>query len=145
MAEQTGIGLVKRLFQAAEDRDLDPMYEVYSEHVTIREAASLPYGGEYRGHQGMVEHGVGYVTTWAAVQANGDGALDPEFLDCGDQVIVRWTQRARTPEGELREWPALSAYRIHEGRIVEAQMLHSDTAAIARLLTAHERHGSRDG
>lgn len=117
------------------------MYGVYAEDVVIRDAVSLPYGGEYRGHQGVIDHGVGYVTTWDAVQEQGDDALDPEFLDCGDQVVVRWTQRGRTPDGELREWPAMSAYRIRDGRIAEAQMLHSDTADIVRLLNAHEPAG----
>lgn len=49
----------------------------------------------------MVDHGVGYVTTWAPVQADGEDRLNLEFFDCRDQILVRWIQRARTPDGEL--------------------------------------------
>jgi uncharacterized protein len=129
-----GIDLVKRLFQAVEARDLDAMFELYAEDVVIREDASLPYGGEYRGHSGVADHGVAYLNAWTPVQTQADERLDPEFLDCGDQVVVRWTQRAHTANGEQLEWAALSAYRVRAGRIVESQMFHSDTASIIDVL-----------
>lgn len=38
------VEVIRRLFHAVEARDIEPMYEIYSPEVVIREAASLPYG-----------------------------------------------------------------------------------------------------
>jgi len=62
------VDVVRRLFQAVEARDIEPMYELYDGDVIVREAPSLPYGGEYRGHDGILQHGMGYVQAWDPLQ-----------------------------------------------------------------------------
>jgi uncharacterized protein len=39
------VEVLRRLFQAVEDRDIEPMYEIYAPDVVVQEALSLPYGG----------------------------------------------------------------------------------------------------
>ena len=133
MSEQN-VEIVRRLFQTVEERDLETMFELYDPGVVIRESDSLPYGGEYHGHQGVVEHGLGYLGTWAPVQEPGDETLEPEFWGSGDRVYVRWRQKATTPTGERVEWPALSEYRLCEGKIVASSMHQFDTEEILRFL-----------
>ena len=128
------VEIVRRLFRSVEERDLETMFELYDPAVVIREAPSLPYGGEYHGHEGVVEHGLGYLGTWQPVQRPGDEALEPEFLDAGDAVFVRWRQKATAPGGEHVDLGALSEYRVRDGKIVSSAMHHFDTAAILRFL-----------
>jgi hypothetical protein len=57
-------------------------------------------GGEYRGHAGVLEHGLGYLETWDHLQSDEDKRLDPEFAGVGDHVFVCWRQRAHGRDGE---------------------------------------------
>jgi ketosteroid isomerase-like protein len=133
MTERENVDIVRRLFQAVEDRDIEPMYEIYAPDVVIREAASLPYGGEYRGHDGMERHGLGYLEAWERFQTGHDRRLEPEFSGDGEMVFVRWRQRAHAADGSRLDLPAVSVYRLRDGCIVESTMHHLDTAALARF------------
>lgn len=139
------VEVVRRLFKAADERDIDPMFEIYDPSVVIREAASLPYGGDYRGHEGVVQHGLGYVGTWEPVQRAEDRPLEPDlFMGSGEYVCVRWRQRARSSTGEQLDSPAVSVFRVRDGMVVESQMFHFDTVAVLRFLSeAGESSGPR--
>lgn len=127
--------IVRRLFDAVAVRDLGPMYEIYDPAVVIKEASSLPYGGEYHGHEGMVRHGIAFARTWDPFQGEQERALDPEFFDTGDHVFVLWHQRARSPSGIQLDLPATSVYRLREGQIVASTMHHLDTAELLHFLS----------
>jgi ketosteroid isomerase-like protein len=133
------VEIVRRLFRTVEERDLETMFELYDPDVVIEESPSLPYGGEHRGHAGVVEHGLGYLGTWDPVQGPGDEVLEPQFFDGGDRVFVRWRQKATAPNGEHVEWPAVSEYSVRDGKIVGSSMYQFDTDAILRFL---ERAGA---
>lgn len=126
--------IVRTLFGAVAARDLGPMFEIYDPDIVIREAASLPYGGEYHGHQGMLDHGMGFARTWDPFQGPAERSLDPEFFGTGDHVFVLWRQRARSAGGSRIDLPATSVYRLREGRILTSTMHHHDTAALLSFL-----------
>jgi uncharacterized protein len=117
-----------------EERDLETMFDLYHPDVLIRESPSLPYGGEYRGHEGVVAHGLGYLGTWDPVQRPEDAVLDPEFFDGGERVFVHWRQRATARDGQRFDFPALSEYRLRDGKIIGSSMHHLDVEAILRFL-----------
>jgi ketosteroid isomerase-like protein len=128
------VEVIRRLFQAVEERDIQPMLEIYSPEVVVREAASLPYGGEYRGHRGILEHGLGYVETWDHLQEDEDRRLDAEFVDASDRVFVCWRQRAHGRDGTRLDLPVVSIYELRDRQVVRAIMHHLDTAALLRFL-----------
>jgi ketosteroid isomerase-like protein len=128
------VDVIQRLFQAVEDRDVETMYEIYDPEIVIRESPSLPYGGEYSGHEGVLQHGVSYLQTWTPVQLAGDEQLEPEFLDGGDRVFVLWRQKATAANGDHIDEPAVSEYRIRGGKVVASSMHQFDTDAIVRFL-----------
>lgn len=70
------VKVIRRLFRAVEARDIEPMYEIYSREVVVREAPSLPYGGEYAGHAGILAHGMGSLETWDHLQDDEDRRMD---------------------------------------------------------------------
>ena len=90
---------VRRLFHAVEHRDREGVMAVYDENIVINEAPSLPYGGEYRGPDGALRHGLGYRATWDRFQPWTTRGLDPRFIAQGDYVVVVWRQG-----GEQRDW-----------------------------------------
>ena len=126
--------LVRDLFDAVRRRDVDAVFSLYDPEVVIREAPSLPYGGEYRGHEGALAHGLGYLEAWDALQTEEDKDLEPDIAAAGDQVYVRWRQKAHRSDGEPLDLPCISVYELRAGRIVTSAMHHLDTAAILEFL-----------
>lgn len=130
----TAVAAVARLFAAVEARDLEPMWAVYAEDVVLRDAPSLPHGGEFHGHRGVARHGLRYARAWDPLQAPEDRALEPEIAAADGRIFVRWRQRARRADGVRLDLPAITAYRLRDGRIVDAAMHHFDTAALVAFL-----------
>jgi hypothetical protein len=128
------VEVIRRLFHAVEARDIEPMYEIYSPEVVVREAPSLPYGGEYTGHAGILEHGIGYLETWDHLQNDEDRRMDPEFADAGERVFVCWHQRAHGRDDTPLDLPVVSIYDLQNRRVVRSTMHHLDTAALLTFL-----------
>lgn len=128
---------IRRLFAAVESRDPEALLACYHENVTIREADSLPYGGTYHGHEGALRHGMAYLRCWGALQGDEQRKLDHRLLDAGEFVVVLWRQKALHPgSGETLDAPAVSLYRMQQGRVLESTMYHFDTARLLAFLEA---------
>ena len=112
---ERNVETVMRLFRAVEKRDFEPMYEIYDTAVEVNEAHCLPYGGSYRGHEGIVEHGLRYVAAWDHLQTADDRRLGAEFVGLGDRVLVRWRQKAHAG-GHSIDHPVVSDYLLGTGR-----------------------------
>jgi uncharacterized protein len=139
------VEIIKRLFNAVEERDIEPMWEIYDPDVEINEAPSLPYGGYFRGHEGVARHGAGYVMAWDALQTEDDRNLEAEFIGAGDRVLVRWQQKAHARDGHALCVPVVSEYALRDGRVVESRMHTFDSAEIASFLVDQESAETNDG
>ena len=128
------VEVIRRLFRAVEARDIEPMYEIYSPEVVVREAPSLPYGGDYIGHAGILDHGIGYLETWDHLQDDEDRRMDAEFINAGERVFVCWHQRAHGDDGTRLDLPVVSIYDLRDQRVVRSIMHHLDTAALLAFL-----------
>jgi hypothetical protein len=78
MSEQ--VDVVRRLFKAVEERDLQGLLDCYDERVEIHEAASLPDGGVYHGRDGAVQHAMGFLAAWGTHQGDAEQRLDARFF-----------------------------------------------------------------
>jgi uncharacterized protein len=96
---QENVETIQSLFSGVEERDLEAYIAAGQPEVVIREPGSLPYGGEYRGLEGMRRHAEGWVRTWASLQPGDERKLDAVFIDAGDDVVARWRLRARALAG----------------------------------------------
>ena len=128
------VEIIERLFRAVEARDLEPMFDIYAPDVVINEAPSLPYGGSYRGHEGVAEHGGRYVQAWDELQTEHDRDLEAEFVAGQDRVLVCWRQKGHGRDGQPINVPVISEYRLRDGRVVESRMHTFDSAALVRFL-----------
>jgi ketosteroid isomerase-like protein/uncharacterized protein YciI len=126
---------VKALFEAVDRRDREGVRAVYDENITIHEAASLPYGGDYHGLEGALRHGQGFRAAWDRFQPQEARGLDPQIVADGDHVVVLWRHRVENAEtGDRLELPVVSVYRMENARIADSRMFHFDTAALLRFL-----------
>ncbi len=130
------VEVVKKLFEAVERRDRTWVLGAYDENIRIREADSLPYGGEYHGLEGALEHAQGYRKVWDNLQTAAERNLSPTFLDAGDTVVVLWRQRAANGKQKF-DSSAASVYKLRDGKIIESEMFQ-DTAAVLQFLDSGE-------
>jgi ketosteroid isomerase-like protein len=132
---EKNVETVRRLFKAVEERDLAGVLAAYDENIVIREAKSLPYGGEFHGHEGGQRHALGALGAWENLQPPGERTMNAKFLDAGeDYVIVLWRQRGVRSDGENFNAPVVSVYKMGGGKIVESQMFQADTNALLQFM-----------
>jgi len=130
--------LVRQLFAAVEERDGQAVLDAYATDVVIREAPSLPYGGEYRGHAGALRHALAYTATWDHLQSAEDRKLLPEVRGCDDRVLVTWRQKATARDGRHLDVPVVDLIGLRAGKVVSLEMFQQDTAAVLDFLAHHE-------
>jgi uncharacterized protein len=130
------VDVVRRIFRAVEERDLQALLDCYDENVEIREAESLPYGGVYRGHDGAIAHAAGWFDAWGDLQTADESRLEPTFLEGEEGTVgVVFRHRANDPEHDSRlDSTEVSIYSISAGRVVRSQMFHADSAAVVEFL-----------
>jgi ketosteroid isomerase-like protein len=132
---QGNVETVRSLFQSVEERDLKAYLAAWDREVVVREPGSLPYGGEYRGSEGVGRHASGWLRTWSVLQPGDEKKPCATFVEADDDVVVRWRLRARAPDGEeTLDMPMVSLYGLREGKVVRAQMFYADTAEALRVL-----------
>ncbi len=65
---QQQVETVKRLFNAVRRHDQAAILEAYHPEAVIHEAASLPSGGDFHGHEGALAHVNAFHQTWAGLK-----------------------------------------------------------------------------
>jgi uncharacterized protein len=126
---------VEAVFEAVARRDGEGVRAGYDENITLHEAASLPYGGDYRGHEGALHHGHGFRAAWDRFQPHEARGLDPRIIAEGDHVVVLWRHKVENLEtGDRLDLPAVSVYRMENAKIADSRMFHFDTAALLHFL-----------
>ena len=103
----------------------------FAENVVLCQATALPYGGVWRGHDGMRRFFVAMSAAWAEFEM-----LDQQFLATTETAVVRTRVRARA-RATRRElsFPILQTLRIADGRITEVYPFYWDTAAIVAAMS----------
>lgn len=130
------VDVVRRLFKAVEERDLEAYLDCYDERIEIHEAESLPYGGVYRGPDGVVEHATAWGQAWDSLQTPEEHQLDATFFE-GESETVAAVFRHRAVDrnrGERLDSPVVGIYDVRGGKIVRSQMFHADSAILAGFL-----------
>ena len=141
---QQQVETVKRLFDAVNRHDQAAMLEAYHPEVVIHEAPSLPYGGDYHGHEGALQHVNGFYRTWEVLKPGLSGKLPEEvqqenstvFLETTqDYVVVFGINRAVVPQtGRKLAVPEAFVFKMRDGKVAESWMLNQDTVAILEFL-----------
>jgi ketosteroid isomerase-like protein len=135
---RTNAQAARRLFEAVEHRSREGVVAIYDQNIVINEAPSLPYGGEFLGHEGALRHGQGFRAAWDRFQPSNTRGLEPRFIAQGDHVAVLWRHRAENREtGERLDLPAAGFYRFVDGKVVDSRMFHFDIAALLKFLNGN--------
>ncbi|WP_067825326.1 nuclear transport factor 2 family protein [Nocardia inohanensis] len=114
----------------ADGSGFENMARYLAPNVVMYQASSLPYGGEWRGHNGFR----GFI---AAMGESWDGLWfdEQQFLTEGDRVVVysRGRLRARRT-GRVLETSLLQWISFQDGLITEFRPYYHDTSAVLEAL-----------
>jgi ketosteroid isomerase-like protein len=132
-SEKANVSVMLDIFSAIERRDAQRLAELCQPDVELSWPAALPYGGTTRG---LGTEPPTWIHTWAPLQpSEAERSMEPRVVaSSGDEVVVLWRQRGRSPSGERFDGPVLALYTIHDGKLARAQMFYFDTAAVAEFL-----------
>ncbi|HYB34678.1 MAG TPA: nuclear transport factor 2 family protein [Mycobacterium sp.] len=131
------IEVVRRLFAAVEQRDLEHVLACYSDDIEITKAAVLPWGGVWRGLEGVLAHAERFMRAWGVLQGPEEARLDGHFWDDGaGTVCAVFRHRAVDPATGARfDAPEVGIYKVHDDHVVCSQMFHADSAAVVAFLS----------
>jgi ketosteroid isomerase-like protein len=131
------VDAVRRLFAAVEVRDFDGLLACYSDDVEITEADVLPWGGVWRGREGVAAHAKEFMRAWGTLQGPQEAQLDAQFFSDGaGTVCAVFRHRGVEPvTGARFDAPEVGVYRVRGDRVVSSQMFHADSAAVASFLS----------
>jgi len=105
----------------------------FSTEVVLYQADSLPYGGIWRGHDGLEQFFLTMSRTWDSFEM-----VDQEFLNDASPLVVLTRVRARArATGRELNFPILQTIAVENGRITEVRPFYWDTAAIATACSTH--------
>ncbi|QFU90522.1 nuclear transport factor 2 family protein [Amycolatopsis sp. YIM 10] len=105
----------------------EPLAPFFAPDVVLHQAEALPYGGTWRGHDGLAAFFLAMSRTWAAFDL-----AEQEFLATTSPLVVLTRVRARArATGRELEFPILQTITVEHGRITEIRPFYWDTAAIA--------------
>src|SRR5262245_36458329 len=130
------VDVVRRLFAAVEERDFERLLACYADDIEINEANVLPWGGVWRGPEGVAAHAEQFMRTWGALQGPDEARLLARFWgDGAGMVCALFRHRAFDPASGARfDAPEVGIYRVRGQRVVRSQMFHADSAAVAQFL-----------
>lgn len=104
----------------------------FAPDVVLHQADTLPYGGTWRGHEGIERFFAAMSGVWETFDM-----VEQEFLATGATggpavVLTRIRARARATGREL-SFPILQAITVTGGRIAEVRPFYWDTGAVAEV------------
>ncbi|GAA1942088.1 nuclear transport factor 2 family protein [Streptomyces durmitorensis] len=110
----------------------DLLAPYFAPDVVMHQAEALPYGGTWRGHDGMTRFFLAMSRTWKSFEIG-----EQEFLATGETAVVHTQVRARArATGRELAFPVLQTITVRGGRIAEVRPFYWDTAAIVAATTA---------
>ncbi len=105
----------------------DPLAPFFASDVVLHQAESLPYGGIWRGHDGMERFFAAMSQAWEEFEI-----VEQEFLSTSGTAVVLTQVHARArATGRELDFPILQTIRVVDGRIAEVRPFYWDTAEIA--------------
>lgn len=109
------------------EASFDLLAPFFAPHVELHQADALPYGGIWRGHDGMTQFFLRMGQIWESFDM-----VDQKFLATGETAVVLTQVRARArATGRELSFPILQAIKTENGRITEVRPFYWDTRAIA--------------
>lgn len=133
----SAVAVLHRFYEAettyleSESKDFAVIGETLHPDCVMHQPGSLPYAGQWRGHDGFERWMAAFSEVWSSLTV-----AEPMFFPSGpDVVFVRSTVKATArANGARSTWPLLQMITVKDGLILEIQPFYWDTAAVVATL-----------
>ncbi len=129
---EENIEFVKGLYAAFARGDVPAVLDGFADDIEWHEAGGLPYGGEYRGGEAVMENVFGPIGT----DLEGFAVTPEEFVGSGDTVaaVVRYTGTGKV-SGKTLDVPAVHVLDVRDGKVTRFRQF-IDTVKFAEVVPA---------
>ncbi len=123
----SNVDTARSAYEAFSRGDLEALSEMLAEDGTWLTSDELPLGGESRGREEIIGNFAQIPDYWTSFSVEPE-----EFIDAGEWVVVRGTQRAGT-DSDSFEAPFAHLMKFADGKIVRGEFF-ADSAKAAKVL-----------
>ena len=137
-SDSDAVKALKRFYAAEEEfvvsgaKDFSVIAATLHEDVVMHQAASLPYGGEWKGPEGIAAWMKAMNDVWSKLEHR-----DVRIFDAGQNTVFTRARAIVTlrANGETIEFPILHQVTIRDGKVITAEPFYWDTAALLEVLS----------
>jgi hypothetical protein len=123
----SNVDTARSAYEAFGRGDLEAVKELLAEDSVWVTSDELPLGGETHGREEIVESFAQIPNYWSSFSVEPE-----EFIDAGDYVVVRGTQRLGNDQGSA-EAPFAHLMKFEDGKVARGEFF-GDSAKAAKLL-----------
>jgi len=123
----SNVDTARSAYEAFGRGDLETLGEQFAEDAVWVTSDELPLGGEVKGRDQILANFAQIPNYWTSFSVEAE-----EFIDAGDWVVVRGTQRAGNDNGSF-EAPFAHLLGYADGQVVRGEFF-GDSAKAAKLL-----------
>ena len=123
----SNIDTARSAYEAFGRGDLAALEESLAENAVWVTSDELPLGGRTSGRQQIIANFAQIPNRWSSFSVEPE-----EFIDAGDYIVVRGTQRAGNERGSF-ESPYVHVIKFEDGKLVLGEF-YTDSAKAAKLL-----------
>ncbi|MGB7684493.1 MAG: nuclear transport factor 2 family protein, partial [Solirubrobacterales bacterium] len=125
--EMSNVDTARSAYEAFGSGDLNALSESFAEDAVWVTSDELPLGGETRGRDQILGNFAQIPNYWSEFRVEPE-----EFIDAGEYVVVRGTQRAANDKGSF-EAPFVHLLKYEDGKAVRGEFF-TDSAKAVKLL-----------
>jgi ketosteroid isomerase-like protein len=108
-----------------------PLAPFFAPDVVLRQADALPYGGVWRGYEGMEQFFLAMSRAWDVFDLVAQTFLN----DTSPLVVLTHVHARARATGRELDFPILQTVTVENGHITEVRPFYWDTAAITDACT----------
>jgi ketosteroid isomerase-like protein len=123
----SNVDTARSAYEAFSRGDIETLSQMLAEDGTWLTSDELPLGGETQGRDAILANFARIPDYWSSFSVEPE-----EFIDAGEWVVVRGTQRAGNDAGSF-EAPFAHLMKFEGGKIVRGEF-YADSAKAAKVL-----------
>jgi ketosteroid isomerase-like protein len=125
--DMSNVDTARAAYEAFSRGDMEALSEMLAEDGTWLTSDELPLGGETHGRDTILGNFAQIPNYWSSFSVEPE-----EFIDAGEWVVIRGTQRAGNDAGSF-EAPFAHLMKFEDGKIVRGEF-YADSAKAAKVL-----------
>lgn len=126
----TSLEVVEEFYRLLANSRMNDALELLDDEFVLVQAASLRYGGEYKGKEGIRDFFSKFFAAWKSFRSE-----NVTYFADQDKVVATSTAIATTHQNVVIEMPMVQVYTIRNGKMLRTEPFYFDTAMLNQLVS----------